>query len=389
MISSSTLVINQAEAADAGSYTLEIVNPTGETKITQPSVISVAADLSPPAVAYATADGSMRRVRVGFNRWVTPETASVLANYAITGGPTPTSVIVTNNPAVVDLVLPVALTPGAAYSLSVSGIRDQRASHNLIAPNSTPFKGLTMQQGVLAADFYTGISGVFADDLRNDFQFPDGVVYSAPLSSFTTRPITNGDLRNNAYYASLGLGDNYGTRIYGWITPTVSGNYTFFIDSDDGSELNLSTDSNAANATTIALVAGDKCCQGFKEPSDTIPETSAPVALVAGQSYYIEVLQKEGGGGDYVQVAWRIAGDATAANTLPPIPGTYLSSYNVIPLVGMGTPVVANGNVTITWGGAGKLQQSDDLKTWTDVPNNPVSPYLAPVATRRFYRLML
>ncbi len=109
--------------------------------------------------------------------------------------------------------------------------------------------------------------------------------------------------------------------------------------------------------------------------------------MVAGKSYYIETLQKEGGGGDYVQVAWRMAGDTTASTALPPIPGTFLSSYNVIPLVGMGKPVVANGNVTITWGGPGKLQHSDALLTWTDVPGNPASPYITPAAGRRFFRL--
>lgn len=384
-LNSATLVISQSEAADAGTYTLVVTNPSGADKTTSSTVVTVAADTSPPAIAYVTADSTMRRVRIGFDRWVTPETAGVLANYTVTGGITPNAVVLTNLPSVVDLTFPTALTPGALYHLSISGIRDQRVSHNLIAANSTPFSGLTLQQGVLAADFYAGISGNNVDDLRNDAQFPNGVVHSIALPAFTTSPVTGGDLKNNLAYAPFGLGENYGTHVYGWITPTVSGNYTFFIDSDDGSELNLSTDSDPAHADTIALAI--TCCQGFKEPVGNAPETSAPIPLVAGTSYYIEAYQKEGGGGDYLRVAWRLAGDTTTASALPPIPGTFLSSYNVIPLVGMGLPVVANGNVSITWGGAGKLQQSDDLQTWTDVPGNPASPYVTPKVSRKFFRL--
>ena len=43
-------------------------------------------------------------------------------------------------------------------------------------------------------------------------------------------------------------------------------------------------------------------------------QTSIPIALVAGKKYALQVLWKEGGGGDYAQVAWRKAGDTTAGN---------------------------------------------------------------------------
>ena len=120
-----------------------------------------------------------------------------------------------------------------------------------------------------------------------------------------------------------------------------------------------------------------------------MPGTSAPIALLAGKSYYIEAFQKEGGGGDYLEVAWRPAGDTTAVTALQPIPASVLSGYATIPLVGMGNPVLANGQVIITWGGPGRLQHSDDLLIWTDVPENPASPYTSPVAGRRFYRLSI
>jgi hypothetical protein len=49
-----------------------------------------------------------------------------------------------------------------------------------------------------------------------------------------------------------------------------------------------------------------------------------PIALTAGQRYGITVLMKEAGGGDFVELAWRIAGDTNAAASLQPIPGANL-----------------------------------------------------------------
>src|SRR6185503_10778348 len=53
------------------------------------------------------------------------------------------------------------------------------------------------------------------------------------------------------------------------------------------------------------------------------------IALVAGQRYYIEALMKEGAGGDHLAVAWQKPGDPIPANSSSPIPGLYLSRYDV------------------------------------------------------------
>jgi len=39
------------------------------------------------------------------------------------------------------------------------------------------------------------------------------------------------------------IAENYGTRVFGWLTAPASGNYTFYIASDDNGELWLSSDS--------------------------------------------------------------------------------------------------------------------------------------------------
>lgn len=80
----------------------------------------------------------------------------------------------------------------------------------------------------------------------------------------------------------------------------------------------------------LVLIAEETaCCNGFLEPGT--PRTSAAITLSAGQRYFVRMLYKEGGGGDYGEVAWRKEGDTTPANRLTPIPGRYLSSVVALP----------------------------------------------------------
>jgi hypothetical protein len=51
-------------------------------------------------------------------------------------------------------------------------------------------------------------------------------------------------------------GDNYGSRMKGWLRPQVSGDYKFWIASDDNGELWLSSDDNPANKALACRLAG-------------------------------------------------------------------------------------------------------------------------------------
>src|SRR5207249_3798110 len=101
------------------------------------------------------------------------------------------------------------------------------------------------------------------------------------------------------------------------------GSYEFFIRSDDASQLFLSTDDSFANLAQIAEETG--CCNAFQESGAA--QTSSPITLEKGKKYALQVLWKEGGGGDYAQVAWRKEGDATPAGNLQPIRGNVLNWY--------------------------------------------------------------
>ncbi|MBT1698095.1 S8 family serine peptidase [Fulvivirgaceae bacterium PWU4] len=135
--------------------------------------------------------------------------------------------------------------------------------------------------------------------------------------------------------APYGYGDNYGARLRGYIQPPYSGEYTFWIASDDNSELWLSTDLNPANKAKIAYLNNyvDRG-QYEKYPS----QKSALIYMEAGRKYYIEVLHKEGTGRDHLTVGWEIPGGRQEF----PIPGVRLFPLNFT------TPQNSKPVVTIT-----------------------------------------
>ncbi len=129
-----------------------------------------------------------------------------------------------------------------------------------------------------------------------------------------------------------GYGDNYGARVSGFIVATESGDFDFFLRSDDAAQLFISSNETPPDPLSDAPVAEETdCCEAFVEPGNlnddgsTSATTTSPISLVAGQKYAFIALLKEGGGGDYVQVAMRNAEDTTPAANLKPIGGKNLA----------------------------------------------------------------
>ena len=117
--------------------------------------------------------------------------------------------------------------------------------------------------------------------------------------------------------------DQYGTRLTGWFTPITTGDYNFYIKSDDASQLWISTDSTMPNLLIVAEEPG--CCNPFMDPPAS-QTTAAPIHMLAGQKYAIQILLKEGGGGDFVQVACQVSTGTTPAASLNPLTSTLVSS---------------------------------------------------------------
>ena len=128
-------------------------------------------------------------------------------------------------------------------------------------------------------------------------------------------------LRSNiaGLYAPTNSGNNFGTRIHGWLHPPRSGDYTFWIACDQRGEVWLSSDASPSNAVRIAHAPGPTASGEY----DLYPEQqSVPITLAAGDRYYISVLHKESTGNDHLRVQWEGPGvlrDTVRSGFLSPV----------------------------------------------------------------------
>jgi hypothetical protein len=118
--------------------------------------------------------------------------------------------------------------------------------------------------------------------------------------------------------------DAYGQRLSGYLTPPVTGEYRFYLASDDTAELYLSTDASPAHLRLLASEPSWRAARAWTLGTPDVA-VSAPIPLEAGRSYYVQALSKEGGGGDNLAVAWRPPGPHGVEFRQLPIPGEYLS----------------------------------------------------------------
>ncbi len=155
--------------------------------------------------------------------------------------------------------------------------------------------------GIIRSEIWEGVGGTRVSEI--------------PFSKNPTRLIQLNNLESNT-----DIGDNYGTRIRGFICPPTTGEYTFMISGDDNCELWLSSDEHPEKKVLIAQVLE---WTYPREWNKFVSQKSAIINLVTGNKYYIEVLHKEGGGGDNLSVAWQLPNGITEA----PIPGRRLSPF--------------------------------------------------------------
>ncbi len=154
-----------------------------------------------------------------------------------------------------------------------------------------------------------------ADPGKGNFLFED--FYSTPENNITDNVDTlkaDSDFPDNpdrGYWVQAlerpdGGEDYWGCRGRGYIYPPQTGDYTFWIASDDDSELWLSTDEDPLNISLIANVEGWTNYRDFAGSvgAPGANQKSDPVALTAGKRYYVEVLQSDGTGGGHVSVGW-------------------------------------------------------------------------------------
>jgi PKD repeat protein len=166
--------------------------------------------------------------------------------------------------------------------------------------------GTCSASGTILMERYDGIPGTAISDLTGSANYPENPSSDAQLTSFEI---------------PTDVAENYGAKVSGYICAPQTGYYTFWIASDDNGQLNLSTDDDPANKTTIAWVDS---WTSSREWDKFTTQKSDPILLIMGESYYVEALMKENGGGDNLAVGWAKPGESTNAPSQV-IPGSVLS----------------------------------------------------------------
>ena len=248
------------------------------------------------------------------------------------------------------------------YNVVVTNIYGSDTS-NSATLTVIPFinSSLCTASGTISRDYWANITGTSVSNI--------------PIN---TAPTSTSQL--SVFEAPQNLADNYGQRIRGYICPPLTGNYIFWISSDDNSELWLSTDDNPANKIKIASVTG---WTSSREWTKYPTQQSAPISLIAGQKYYIEALHKEGSQGDNCAVGWQLPNGALER----PIIGSRLSPFITSsinpPLVSITSPtdntsypgqtnITINATATSTGGSIAKVEFYQGI---TKIGEDLAAPY--------------
>jgi hypothetical protein len=260
--------------------------------------------------------------------------------------------------------------PGTAYSYKVRGTDVSGNNSAFSAAVSLTSANEVDNPGFLVAQVYRTLSdgstasGATQDSM--DLVLGDAKYPNNPDSAYYV---------NGLQFGEPAFGDTYGenhlVRIATVLTAPESGQFRFFVRSDDASRFYINkTGAALPNPNSDAPVAQENgCCGGFEEPGtadnpDGTSPTSEPIALTAGQQYGVLFLVKEGGGGDWGQVGWRKEGTTgTPKVILGPV------------VTGKGDAVGAN--VTITQQPASTSVPAYMPATFT-VAADTVTPYTKP-----------
>ncbi len=217
----------------------------------------------------------------------------------------------------------------------------------------------------LTRQVWNNITGTSVSNLTSNAAYPN---------SPTTTSL------NASSVGPANIADNYGTRVRGFITPSTTGSYTFYVYGDDETQLFLSTTSQPANKAMVANVPG---WTNAGELTKYTNQTSTAISLTAGQDYYVELLQKEGNGGDHWGIMWKAPGGTSAVQ----IPLSRLSPIATCPtcdnVTNAGTIAAdqtfcASGNPAAFTSGAAASGGTGTLsyiweKTTSDPASNPNS----------------
>ncbi|MBR5737527.1 MAG: hypothetical protein IKX90_03065, partial [Verrucomicrobia bacterium] len=291
-----TLELIYVSGEDAGLYRVRL----GDQWVSEEAKLDVVTETVPPTIVKTEiVDGTY--IRVTFSEYVTLESALNPANYKIEEGILISSVVADGagipGGTLAVMLETVDIKYGYVYTLVVNNVCDVAYNHNKIEDNTTNYvQAVPQGQGLLRQVWYDCSDNL--NTLTNKNTYPNYPDLTTTLTEFAS---------------PIDWGDYYGQKLSGFIIPPVTGDYTFWICSDDYSELWLSTDQTTRRKKRIAYLYGWTPVGSWDSYGT---QKSATISLTANKPYYIEGLQTDGSGGDHIIVRWQLP-DGTIEEPIP------------------------------------------------------------------------
>lgn len=343
-----------AKPSDDGSTYRLLVGAKSGVVMTRVAKLTVVADTVKPVVSsVASSMFDPTKITVTFSKGIQTSTLTDLANYSINNGIMIYGAALGTAANSVDLYVS-ELSINTAYVLTVNGIKDLATTPNVIVANTQVTFSLPT---VVLDKVYANVSGGGTNDFLNNAAFKAG--------DYTTLYYRTGGLEG----INSGSGwDNTIQQMQAYLVAPATGDYKFAVAADDGVLLYLSTDENPANKVAIA---GHNSWTGDYDYTKMPEQMSGTISLVAGNRYYIELVEKNGGGGFNVSATWQKPGDAAITSANRPIPASALQYYG------------ANGPMSLTKGPSSQTVLEHNGVTFT-VPTSGLQGL--PPYTYQWYR---
>ena len=319
-------------ASTAYSYTIRALDAASNASA-QSTALSVttsapAGDTQAPTVPTSLSSSTVTQTGFTLNWAASTDNVGVTAYEVFRGGVSQGTVTGTSFSA-------TGLTASTAYSMTV---RARDAANN----NSAQSTALSVTTSAAAG----GVTGTGNVTLETWSNVSGTTVAAIPTGTTpnTTSTLTSLETVSNA-------ADNYGVRIRGYIIPTPTGSYTFYIASDDNGRFSLSTNDQPSSLVSGIATVGD--WTSSREWNKFPSQTSAAKSLTAGTRYYFEALMKEGGGGDNLAIGWTGPGISAitvigSANLDRFVTGTADTQAPSVPS-GLTSSNVTSSSLTLSW----------------------------------------
>ena len=281
--------------SDAGAYFARVSNPVGSVD-SRVATVTYTEDSTAPQVLRAVGGANFDKIFVyfdevveenssqdGFAYQVSDEVGTPYAILSAVRNPDGASVTVTLDPSA------GVIPENTLVTVNISAVMD--LANNTMVETNVTFRSNVRGCGGLVFEAFRPLSTTdnnLNTTLLANPDYPNFAQERLTMSAFDTRTVYPDDSH-----------EGYGGRVRGIFIPRASGNWVFYLGSDDSSRLWLNP-SGPGSEGKVLLTQETGCC------TDWTAHQSAPVPLIAGNPYYIEGIYKEGTGGDYLKVSARL-----------------------------------------------------------------------------------